>query len=317
MARRLASRVPHRSGREEGGTAHEKPEHVPVMLREVLRALAPKAGDVVVDATYGQGGHSKALKKALPAGRQGQLLTMDADQESNADITANFADLGKVLDETGVKKVDKVLFDLGWNQGQLAAGRGFSFLHDEPLSMSYATLPAGGPRSGFTAADILNTWSEKALADVFFGYGEERYARRIAKAVVARRKEAPFKTTLELSETIADAVPPAYRRGRLHPATRTFQALRIAVNDELGALQEGLNAAWRRLNCGLPGQGGRIAAITFHSIEDRVVKRAFADFAKKDGNLLYKKPLTPSVHEVRRNPSARSAKLRAIEKICD
>ena len=283
------------------------------MVKEVVEALAPKRGDVMVDATYGVGGHSAALKKALPAGRQAQkikLITIDADPASGAQVTANFGDLSGVLAKhlPAGKQADKVLFDLGWNRGQLQSGRGFSFMHDEQLNMSYGHTP----RSGFTAAEALNEWSEQALADVFFGYGEERYARRIAKAVVARRALQPFATTLELVEVVRDAVPAAYRRGRLHPATKTFQALRIAVNDELGALTHGLKAAWYALSC-----GGRIAVITFHSIEDRLVKRYFAALAKEGrGTLVYKKPLTPTAAEVAGNPSARSAKLRAIEKVC-
>jgi len=180
-------------------------------------------------------------------------------------------------------------------------------MRDEPLNMSYGARP----RSGFTAAEALNEWSEETLADVLFGYGEERYARRIAKAIVERRKLQPFATTRELVETVADAVPAAYRRGRINPATKTFQALRIAVNDELGALGQGLAAAW-----GAVAPGGRIAVITFHSIEDRIVKRYFAALVKKEsGKLLYKKPLAPSAAEIKSNPASRSAKLRAIEKI--
>ena len=173
--------------------------------------------------------------------------------------------------------------------------------------MSYGARP----RSGFVAADILNKWSEHVLADIIFGYGEERYARRIAKRIVERRQEQSFKTSLELAEVVRDAVPLAYRRGRIHPATKTFQALRIAVNDELGALDSGLRAAWHSLST-----GGRIAVITFHSIEDRAVKRFFVALTKKvEGRVLYKKPLTPSMAEVKSNPASRSAKLRAIEKI--
>jgi 16S rRNA (cytosine1402-N4)-methyltransferase len=173
--------------------------------------------------------------------------------------------------------------------------------------MSYSA----SPRSGFTAAEILNTWKEETIADALFGYGEERYARRIARAVVERRDIEPYKTTIEFVETVKDAVPAAYRRGRLHPATRSFQALRIAVNDELGALREGLGAAWRRLS-----PGGRIVVITFHSIEDRAVKRQFAAWAKAGlGELVVKKPLIASAAEVKHNPAARSAKMRAIQKI--
>lgn len=297
-------RGPHHSRREEGAEARERVrEHKTVLLKEAVDALAPKRGEIVIDATYGRGGHSKALRAA-----EAKVLSIDADPRSGADVTGNFGDLATILKARGIAKVDKVLFDLGWNMTQLSAGRGFSFMHDEPLDMSYGEAP----RSGFTAAQALNEWSEKVLADVFYGYGEERYARRIAKAVVERRALTPFATTLELVEIVRDAVPAAYRRARLHPATRTFQALRIAVNDELGVLEAGLKAAWSHLSC-----DGRIAVITFHSVEDRLVKRAFAALAKRgDGKLLFKKPLTPGRAELTHNPSARSAKLRAICKSC-
>jgi 16S rRNA (cytosine1402-N4)-methyltransferase len=280
------------------------------MSKEVLSVLAPKKNDIILDATAGQGGHTALLAKS-----GAKVIALDADPEAVAlaqkhapkaqVCEGNFADIATLLNDT---PISKALFDLGWNRGQLDSGRGFSFLHDEPLSMSYGTTP----RSGFIAADILNTWSEKALSDVLFGYGEERYARRIAKAIVARRSEKPFKTTIELVEVVRDAVPASYRHSRLHPATRTFQALRIAVNDELRALEEGLTQTWRLLAC-----NGRIAVITFHSIEDRLVKNIFKKIVTQgDARLLTKKPLTPSKEEVYANPSARSAKLRAIEKVC-
>jgi 16S rRNA (cytosine1402-N4)-methyltransferase len=298
-----------RSQREEGGEGREQASvrtakaHAPVMLKEVVAMLAPRAGDIVLDATYGQGGHSKALRASAKI----TLIALDADPAAGKGvINANFADLGKVLDDLGVTKIDKALFDLGWNMGQLDSGRGFSFLRDEPLNMSYGIEP----RSGYNAAEILNSFSEKTLADIFFGYGEERYARRIARAVVERREIQPFKTTIELVEVIRDSVPAAYRRGRLHFATRSFQALRIAVNDELRALEQGLRAAWQHLS-----PGGRIAVITFHSIEDRAVKRLFASWAKGGhGALLVKKPLVASAAETKSNPASRSAKLRGIEK---
>ncbi len=289
--------------------AHEpkldQKKHYSVMPREVVAALAVQKGEVVVDATFGQGGHSKALKAEAKI----KLVALDADPMAGEGVVeANFGDLKEVMAKLGVTAIDKIVFDLGWNKGQLMSGRGFSFMHDEPLVMSYSE----SPRSGFTAAEILNTFTEKALADIFFGYGEERYARRVAKAIVERRKTKPFETTLELVEVIKDAVPAAYRRGRLHPATKSFQALRIAVNNELGVIEQGLNAAWQLLSC-----GGRIAVITFHSIEDRLVKRTFAAFVKGGGGrLLYKKPLIPSQREVKENPASRSAKLRAIEKLC-
>jgi 16S rRNA (cytosine1402-N4)-methyltransferase len=173
--------------------------------------------------------------------------------------------------------------------------------------MSYGQEPA----SGFTAAQMVNEWSEEVLANIIFGYGEERYARRIAKAIVARRVQKEIASTLELAEIIKDAVPAAYRRGKTHPATKTFQALRIAVNDELKSIELGVGAAWEKLSC-----DGRIAVISFHSIEDRVVKRLFASYAKADGTLVVKKPLVPSPTEITTNPSSRSAKLRVIEKVC-
>ncbi len=269
------------------------------MVDEAIDALALVKGDVVVDATFGKGGHSAAIKKAAKV----KLITIDADPASKADIVGNFADIKDLLAKEGVEEVDKVLFDLGWNKTQLGSGRGFSFMHDEPLNMSYGETP----RSGFTASEVLNTWSEKVLADALFGYGEERYARRIAKAIVARREVQPFASTFELVELVKDSVPAAYRRGKINPATRTFQALRIAVNDELGAIEQGIEDAWKLLK-----PGGRLVVITFHSVEDRAVKRLFK---RLGGTLVYKKPLVPTKGETRKNPAARSAKLRAIEKI--
>lgn len=295
----------HHSSREEGDGGHEQKQgHVSVMPKEALELLALKNGEIVVDATYGLGGHSKAIKAAAKV----KLIALDADPAAGAGvINANFADLGAVLKDLDIKKIDKALFDLGWNMTQLSSGRGFSFLHDEPLNMSYGA----SPRSGFTAAEVLNTWSEKAIADALFGYGEERYARRIARAVIERRALHPFASTIEFVETVKDSVPAAYRRGRLHPATRSFQALRIAVNDELGAIEHGLTAAWRHL-----AAGGRIVVISFHSIEDRAVKRLFASWAKAgEGKLVVKKPLVATATEVKNNPPSRSAKMRAIEKI--
>ncbi|MCC7500622.1 16S rRNA (cytosine(1402)-N(4))-methyltransferase RsmH [Candidatus Nomurabacteria bacterium] len=301
MTRTLRSaRTSYRSNREEGGKAHEQVfEHVSVMVDEAIDALALVKGDVVVDATFGKGGHSAAIKKAAKV----KLITIDADPASKADIVGNFADIKDLLAKEGVEEVDKVLFDLGWNKTQLGSGRGFSFMHDEPLNMSYGETP----RSGFTASEVLNTWSEKVLADALFGYGEERYARRIAKAIVARREVQPFASTFELVELVKDSVPAAYRRGKINPATRTFQALRIAVNDELGAIEQGIEDAWKLLK-----PGGRLVVITFHSVEDRAVKRLFK---KLGGTLVYKKPLIPTKGETSKNPAARSAKLRAIEKI--
>lgn len=292
--------------------------HTSVMTAEVLKSLNLQKGDVVLDATAGQGGHSEALLQKSSI----RLIALDADKEAVEASTVrlkrfakrmqivegNFADTAEVLKRLDVSFINKAVFDLGWNRGQLHSGRGFSFLQDEPLNMSYGATP----HSGFSAADILNKWSEKALADVLFGYGEERYARPIARAVVARRKIKPLNTTIELVEIIRDAVPAVYRRGRLHPATRSFQALRVAVNDELKVIEKGLQTAWEHLAC-----NGRIVVISFHSIEDRLVKQTFRRLASEGGHVLYKKPLIASRAENIANPSARSAKLRAIEKICN
>ena len=172
--------------------------------------------------------------------------------------------------------------------------------------MTYADTP-----TGLTAATIVNEWGEESIADILFGWGEEHYSRRIAKAIVARRAHKPFTTSVELAEAITAAVPPRYRHGRIHPATRTFQALRIAVNDELGALAEGLRSAWKHL-----APGGRIAVITFHSIEDRVVKQMFAAWeASEEGKRVVRKPIRPAGPEISMNPRSRSAKLRVIQKL--
>jgi 16S rRNA (cytosine1402-N4)-methyltransferase len=290
------------------------------MLNEAVALLDLHDNEVVIDATAGSGGHSEAILKHANVA----LFAIDADQEARARtevrlkklgkkaerarvVVGNFGNLGHIFAAHQIKEVDKILFDLGWNIEQLESGRGFSFMHDEPLDMRYGEVAA----SGFTAEEILNTWEEKTIADVLFGYGEERYARRIARAIIERRTVTPIKTTFELVEIIKDAVPGTYRHGKIHPATRSFQALRIAVNDELGVLERGIKEGWKHLK-----PGGRIAVITFHSIEDRAVKRLFIELAKGEkGKILTKKPLTASKEELHANRPSRSAKLRALEKI--
>lgn len=314
--------------------------HRPVLLHEVVAALNVRPDDAIVDATLGGAGHAKGLAEGL--GRNGLFVGFDLDSDAvrrarkalshlpcrRVFVEANFRNMGRELGRRGIANVTKILFDLGWSSHQLdsglpadvsacarshadrsaQAGRGFSFLADEPLLMTYEKRPAEG---ALTAREIVNRWGERSLADVFYGFGGERHSRRIAKAIVERRKRKPFTTSRELAETISRAVPARYRRGRIHPATRVFQALRIAVNDELGALDEGLRAAWVLL-----APRGRLAAISFHSVEDRIVKRAFSDLVKRgEGRLVFRKPVRPSAEEVRSNPSSRSAKLRVIEKI--
>ncbi|HEY4487786.1 MAG TPA: 16S rRNA (cytosine(1402)-N(4))-methyltransferase RsmH [Candidatus Paceibacterota bacterium] len=294
-------------------------KHQSVLLHEAVDSLDIHPGETVLDATLGGGGHAQEIVKRL--GRSGLFIGFDLDSDAigrtetrlsdsvarTVLINGNFRDLRQELEERGIKTIDKALFDLGWSSDQLEAGRGFSFMRDEPLLM---TFRKDADRSLITAFTIVNEWEEASLADIIFGWGEERYSRRIAKAIIVQRERKPIATSLELADIIRKAVPAAYARGRIHPATRTFQALRIAVNDELGALQKGIRSAWELLK-----PGGKIAVITFHSIEDRAVKRLFVEFEKKfEGERITKKPLTPAETEIVGNPRARSAKLRVIQK---
>ena len=304
--------------------------HTPVLLHEALNGLELLQGDVVVDATLGGAGHARAIAERL--GVQGVLIgfDLDADAIERAHtalkgvlprihlVQANFRTLADSLEKLGISYITKALFDLGWSSYQLdsrlrqgyggQAGRGFSFDSDAPLLMTYAKHP--GPED-LTASTIVNEWAEGSLADIIFGWGQERFARRIARAIVAQRAIKPIATASELAEIVRSAYPGVARRGRTHPATKTFQALRIAVNDELGALTEGVQGAWRKLS-----RGGRIAVISFHSLEDGLVKRMFVELEKKgEGKRITRKPIAPSEEEVAANPRARSAKLRVIEKL--
>ncbi len=303
-------------------TLTSSPRHDTVLLTEAVDALDIQADDVVVDATLGGAGHFSQLLSRL--GPDGCLVGIDADQEAierahealaAADaatlpqvkiLQGNFRHMAELVAAEGIESVDKVLFDLGWSGFQLAAGRGFSFRASEPLLMTYDTVNEGAT----TAADFVNLLSETALADLIFSLGEERFARGIAKSIVAAREEKPLETTFDLVAAIEAGVPAWYLHRRLHPATKTFQALRIAVNDELNALRDGLTAALSLLT-----PGGRIAVISFHSIEDRIVKTMLRDAAHAgQGTLVTRKPLSPSLAECRANPRARSAKLRVFER---
>ena len=264
--------------------------HKPVLLHESIDALDLKPGEVFVDATYGGGGHSEEVRRQFP---EVQVIAIDQDPKVDA-IRANFRDLDKVV----TRKVDAILFDLGISSNQLEnSGRGFSFLRDEPLDMRMSG-------EGITAAEILNSWSERALELVLRGFGEEKNSRRIAHEIVERRKVKPFATTFDLTEVVGR------RTGKIHPATKTFQALRIATNEELTALETGLEKAFESLR-----PEGRLVVISFHSLEDRIVKNFFRDRGK-DGSAkqVTKKPIVPSREEVETNPRSRSAKLRVIEK---
>lgn len=293
--------------------------HDSVLMNEVMSALEVQQGDTVVDATIGGAGHFRALLASLGDG--GTIVGIDADpaaveraREAYADdrrperpvahlINDNFRNLSHVLERLGVGQVDKILFDLGWSGYQIASPRGFSFQNDEPLLMTYG-------ESGETAADIVNSAREEELADIIYVYGEERFARSIARAIVAAREKERILTTSALVQAIQAGTPSWYHNRKIHPATKTFQALRIAVNDEFGSLREGLAAALQALT-----PGGRIAVISFHSAEDRIVKEVLRKAVEAgQGILTPKKPIVPSRAEVLANRRARSAKLRVFER---
>ncbi len=282
--------------------------HEPVLLAEVLTHLKLESDSNVVDATVGLGGHAGAILERTPKGKlvgldrdaaslklAGEHLVRFGDQVTL--VQANLADLDSALPDDFVP-VDAILMDLGYSSFQLAE-RGFSFQSDAPLDLRMDV------RSGETAAELVGRLPERELADLIYAFGEERASRRIAKAIVTARKARPILTTVQLADVIAGAVP---RRGRLHPATKTFQALRVAVNDELGSLERGLTAAERALR-----PGGRLAVISFESLSDRIVKRHFK--ASERLEVITKKVIQPSRDEVHANPRARSAKLRIAERI--
>jgi 16S rRNA (cytosine1402-N4)-methyltransferase len=290
--------------------------HEPVMVPEVVELLAPARGGLFVDCTVGLGGHGHAL---LAAGAS-QLLGFDRDEtalalarerlapfgDRVALVHADYRDLDRVLDGRGVTRVDGALADLGVSSMQLDAdGRGFSFRRDEPLDMRMDR--SQGP----SAADLLRDVDETELADVIFRFGEERHSRRVARAIVGARRSGAIETTGRLAAIVRRAVPHVGHQ-RIDPATRTFQALRIWVNRELDGLDAFLEAAGRRLLA-----NARLAVITFHSLEDRIVKHTFRAMEKADTELriLTRRPLMPSDAEVERNARARSAKLRAIERL--
>ncbi|PCI90574.1 16S rRNA (cytosine(1402)-N(4))-methyltransferase [Candidatus Kaiserbacteria bacterium] len=292
--------------------------HIPVLLQEVLDVLEIHENDVVLDGTLGGGGHARAFADRL--GEDGHLIGFDVDsgalaraREKLADtkpqrtfVHDNFRNVSAKLAEYKIDGIDKALFDLGWSSDQLeVSGRGFSFERDEPLQM---TLSDDVDEDTLTASEIVNYWEEENIADILYGWGGERFSRRIARGIVAARKEGAIETTEQLVEIVRRAMPAQYRYGKRNPATKTFQALRIAVNDELGALKSVLEA--------LPNithANARVAFLTFHSLEDKLVKETFRGWAKEGlGELASKKPIPPTREEVGQNRRARSAKLRAF-----
>ncbi len=303
--------------------------HKSVLLKETIDALDLKPGETYLDATVGSGGHMEEVWKRF--GSAVIIAGIDADETSLEISKQRLSLLGakpkltilnfRKIDECPalleISNPDKIIFDLGWSTDQFNIdseggenGRGFSFLKDEPLIMTFSKNITEGD---VTAYDVVNSWEEQNLADVIYGFGEEKYSRRIAKAIVERRKIKPIETSKELAEIIKNSVPVFYRFGRIHPATRTFQAIRIAVNDELRALQEGLENAFNILK-----PEGRLAVISFHSLEDRIVKnfiklKVESEIGKIPENYS-RKPISASDEELKENPRSRSAKLRVIQK---
>ena len=307
--------------------------HYSVLLEECIEALNIRPDGIYLDGTLGRAGHSRRIAQQLTGA--GRLICVDRDQaaldaarERLAQwmdrvtlIHSNFSEIDAILDGLGIDKVDGMLFDLGVSSPQLDdAGRGFSYMADAPLDMRM------DQSEGLTAADVVNGWSQEELRRILLQYGEERYAGLIAAAILRRRADKPIETTLELVDVIKSAMPAKALKEKQHPAKRSFQAIRIAVNDELTAVDRMLCAAVPRLN-----KGGRLAVISFHSGEDRLVKNGLAAFAKgctcppdfpvcvcgktPDIRLVSKKPILPGAQELEENPRSRSAKLRVAEKL--
>ncbi|MDO8555473.1 MAG: 16S rRNA (cytosine(1402)-N(4))-methyltransferase RsmH [bacterium] len=299
--------------------------HVPVLLEKVLLYLNLQEGDTVLDATIDGGGHAIAMLARLSS--KGVLIGIDQDAEllestelklksKNKQakckivlLNGNFRDLDKLFEPLKIKSLNVALFDLGMSSDQLdLSGRGFSFKKDEPLLMN---LKSPLTEKDLTAMEIVNSWSADEIYEILKTYGEERFAGPISRKIVESRKIKHIKTTLELVEVINRSVPAFYKQGRrIHFATKTFQALRIAVNDELNALKEGLLKSWEYMK-----PEGKIAVISFHSLEDRIVKNFFREkHQKREGVILTKKPIQSLREEIFLNPRARSAKLRVIKK---
>lgn len=294
--------------------------HISVLMDKVLEGLDIQTSDVVVDGTINGGGHSLEIVKQLS--ESGVLVGIDLDKsalkvsekklcDAKPQVNLvhnNFRNIDQIVDELHLNSVDKILLDLGWSSNQFEnPERGFSFMADGPLLM---TLSGDSEDVPFTAYDIVNEWSEESLMDILESYGEEQYAWHIVQAILKYRDIKPIRSTLRLAEIISDAVPAKYRKGKIHPATKTFQALRIAVNDEMGALKDVLEKGFNLLS-----KNGRMVIISFHSVEDRIVKRFFKE-KKKEGcaSLLTKKPQVASKEELSENRRSRSAKLRILIK---
>ena len=307
--------------------------HIPILLPECLTALEPERGGVFVDCTAGGGGHSFGIASRLPEDGHSRLICLDRDDEAIAAcrarlsplgdrftiVKSNFRDLDAALRSVGVDHIDGVLWDLGVSSHQLDdAERGFSYTADAPLDMRM------DQSAGLSASDVVNTYPEEELKRILWIYGEEKFSGRVARAIVQRREKSPIRTTLELAETVAGAIPTRQKESQ-HPARRAFQAIRIEVNGELDAIEPSIRAAVEHMR-----PGGRLAVITFHSLEDRIVKETFRALAtgctcppnfpvcvcggKPKITLLSKKPIAPSEKELSENPRSHSAKLRVAER---
>ena len=310
----------------------EQPRHVSVLLQECIENLNIRPDGVYVDGTLGLGGHSVEIASRLTTGR---LIGIDRDRSALARagsrlspyadritlVHGNFSDAAAILDELGISGADGMLFDLGVSSPQLdEAQRGFSYMQDAPLDMR---MDDSAPLSAY---EVVNTWSEERLNRILWDYGEERYARRITAAILAARAQKPIESTLELVELIRSAMPAAALREKQHPAKRSFQAIRIAVNDELGEVERMMDSAPDKLN-----PGGRLCVISFHSLEDRIVKNGIARREKgctcpreapvctcgfvQTLRSVSRKPILPSAEEIESNPRSRSAKLRVAERV--
>ncbi len=294
--------------------------HKTVLLQQAVEELDIQAGDIFIDGTLGSGGHSELVAQTF--GNTVKIIGLDMDADAlerskkrlssyKADFTLvqdNFRNIDKILESLKLESANRILLDIGLSSNQFEeSGRGFSFKKDESLKM---TFKKDLTETDLTAETIVNEWDEENIATIIFSYGEESFARKIAKKIVEAREEKPIKTTQQLVDIIVAATPGWYHHRRIHPATKTFQALRITVNDELGALKEGIEKGFNKL-----AKGGRIAVISFHSLEDRIVKQYFR--SKHDegvGKLITKRPITPTEEEIKQNNRSRSAKLRIIEK---
>ncbi len=296
--------------------------HTPVLLKQVEEILNPRPGEFFIDGTTDGGGHAAAIISKISP--NGIFLGVDWDKSMIEKLkikfknkkpelkslileNGNYAGLADILKKYNLPKADGLLIDLGFSSEQIEeSGRGFSFLKNEPLNMRYDSGEA------LTAADVVNRFEEKDLADIFYRFGGERYAKKIARKIIEERKNKPIKTTFDLTVIVESAVPKNYERGRINPSTRVFQALRIFVNKELENLEKVLNSLAEILK----SESGRAAFISFHSLEDRMVKNEFKKLASaKKAKILTKKPVQPDAEEISGNPRARSAKLRALQMI--